>query len=81
MRTTLTLDDGVAARVEQLRRRFDRSAKDVINSALRAGLDARGTPTARRPYSTAAHDLGACLIGSLDDGASALEAGESRPLQ
>lgn len=81
MRTTLTLDDDVAARVEQVRRRSDRSAKDVINSALRAGLDAMETPADRGSYSTAAHDLGDCLIGSIDDVASALDAGQERPLR
>lgn len=37
MRTTLTLDDDVAARLERLRR--DRRFKDLVNEALRAGLD------------------------------------------
>ncbi len=37
MRTTLTLDDDVAARLERLRR--DRRFKDLVNEALRAGLE------------------------------------------
>lgn len=38
MRTTLTLDDDVAARLEALRQ-GRRSLKQVINDTLRAGLD------------------------------------------
>lgn len=39
MRTTLTLDDDVAVRVERLRRERDWPLKRVINAALRAGLE------------------------------------------
>lgn len=37
MRTTLTLDDDIAARLERLRK--GRRFKDLVNEALRAGLD------------------------------------------
>ena len=37
MRTTITLEADVAARLERLRR--TRPFKDVVNDALRAGLD------------------------------------------
>jgi hypothetical protein len=37
MRTTITLDPDVAARLERLRR--TRPFKDVVNEALRTGLD------------------------------------------
>jgi hypothetical protein len=37
MRTTITLEKDVAARVERLRK--DRPLKDLINEALRAGLE------------------------------------------
>ena len=37
MRTTITLEDDVAARLERLRK--DRRFKDLVNEALRAGLD------------------------------------------
>ena len=36
MRTTLTLDDDVAARLEQERRRRRSSFKDIVNDVLRA---------------------------------------------
>jgi len=39
MRTTLTLDDDVAAALERLRRTRNASLKDLVNEALRRGLD------------------------------------------
>lgn len=39
MRTTLTLEPDVAARLEQLRRSDNRSLKSLINELLRAGLE------------------------------------------
>ena len=38
MRTTLTLDSDVAARIERERRKRD-VPEDIVNQALRAGLD------------------------------------------
>jgi metal-responsive CopG/Arc/MetJ family transcriptional regulator len=37
MRTTVTLEEDVAARLKRLRK--DRPFKDLVNDALRAGLD------------------------------------------
>lgn len=39
MRTTLTLEQDVVARLEQLRRERNASLKAVVNEALRVGLD------------------------------------------
>ncbi len=39
MRTTLTLEDDVAARLEQMRKRKNISTKKIVNISLRAGLD------------------------------------------
>lgn len=39
MRTTLTLDDDNAVRLERLRKERDLSLKDVVNDAIRRGLD------------------------------------------
>jgi hypothetical protein len=44
MRTTITLDDDVAAELTELRNREQRGFKDVVNEALRAGLLAMQTP-------------------------------------
>src|SRR5262245_39488776 len=38
MRTTLTLDDDIAAILERLRKSRDASLKDLVNEALRRGL-------------------------------------------
>ncbi len=68
MRTTLTLDDDVAKRIERLRRERDLTLRDVVNSALRAGLDQLETPKrARKSHETKAVALGGCLVGSIDD--------------
>jgi hypothetical protein len=40
MRTTLTIDDDVAALLQQAVRETGRSFKEVVNEALRAGLTA-----------------------------------------
>ena len=73
MRTTLTLDKDVAAALERLRRRGDARYRDLVNDALRRGLqqirEAR-EPTA--PYSTPTSDAGICRVGSLDNVAEVL---------
>ena len=68
MRTTLTLDDDVAARLELERRRRGLSFKAILNDVLRAGLDAaRGPARKRAAFRTEGFDLGPSLVGSLDD--------------
>lgn len=47
MRTTLTLDDDVAAELERVRRAGSKTFKEVVNEALRAGLEALRTTTVR----------------------------------
>lgn len=41
VRTTITLDDDVAAQLRQLAKRTGRPFKDVVNEALRSGLSPR----------------------------------------
>jgi len=48
MRTTLTLENDVAAAIRAEARRSGRPLKRVVNEALRAGLAARKRPAARR---------------------------------
>lgn len=78
MRTTLTLDDDVAARLERLRAERGRTLKEVVNEALRLGLRALEEPIVpdAAPYRTPSESLGGCTIGSLDDVAEALAAAE-----
>ena len=68
MRTTLTIDDDVAAALERLRRSEDKSLKQVVNDTLRRGLEqqsVRAKP--RKPFRTRSVSIGRCLIGNLDD--------------
>lgn len=78
MRTTLTLDDDVAAQLRRLRKvRKEAKLKDLINEALRQGLKHLATPAGpRKPYHTAAVPLGRCLIGGIDDIAEVLAVAE-----
>lgn len=77
MRTTLTLDDDVAAQIRRLRKGSDASLKDVVNEALRLGLKLLAEPQAAGPpYRTPSSSLGGCLVGNLDDVADALALGE-----
>jgi Ribbon-helix-helix protein, copG family len=77
MRTTLTLDDDVAADVERLRKTRRQSLKQVVNDALREGLKQLTTPPPpRRPFRTKAVDLGECLLGNVDNVAEVLAVAE-----
>ena len=68
MRTTLTLDDDVAVRLQREQRRQRLPFKRLVNDLLRAGLDAAQTPRQRRtPFVTAGFSLGPSLVGSLDN--------------
>ncbi len=73
MRTTLTLDKDVAARLSQAARRRRQPLKTVVNDALRAGLAAIEQPPRRATaFRTKGLDLGPSLLGSLDDVAGVL---------
>jgi hypothetical protein len=73
MRTTLTLDNDVAAALERLRKSRDASLKDLVNEAMRRGLKEMTAPPKRRePFRTRSVDLGELLIPSIDDIAEVL---------
>ena len=68
MRTTMTLERDVAAKLEQMARKRRQSFKTIVNEALRAGLAILDRPSAPRPpFRTRGFDLGPSLVGSLDD--------------
>jgi predicted transcriptional regulator len=68
MRTTLTLDDDVAAAIERLRRARDASLKDIINEALRKGLsDLTTRPKQREPFKTKSVALGQLRLANVDN--------------
>ena len=68
MRTTLTLDDDVAASLERLRKTRKTGLKALVNEALREGLrQMQARPARRERFRTQAVDLGRLRIGSLDN--------------
>lgn len=77
MRTTLTLDDDVAALLKRVMARERKSLKEVVNMALREGLEQMGrSRSPATPYRTTPVSLGKCLVGSLDDVAEVLAVAE-----
>ncbi|MHB8521583.1 MAG: DUF2191 domain-containing protein [Limisphaerales bacterium] len=58
MRTTLTLDPDVAAMAKKGAAKLRKPFKEVINAALRAGLDAVLAPPPAKPYRTQPRPLG-----------------------
>jgi Ribbon-helix-helix protein, copG family len=77
MRTTLTLDDDVAAALERLRRSRELSLKVLVNEALRRGLkQLNKRPEQRHLFRTTAVALGHCRIGSVDNIADVLTLAE-----
>jgi hypothetical protein len=78
MRTTLTIDDDVAASLERLRKLRKERLKDLINEALRRGIkDMNARTKPREPFRTRAVALGQVRIGSLDNINEALAVTES----
>ena len=74
MRTTLTLDDDVAAKLKSEARRTSRPFRDVVNEMLRRGLNGRRAIAPREPFRVVARDLGEMRPGlSLDNIGDALE--------
>ena len=73
MRTTLTLDDDVAAILKRLTRTRHARLKDLVNEALRRGLaDLATPPTVRQQFRTTSVALGRCRTGTVDNVAAAL---------
>ena len=77
MRTTLAIDDDVAALLERISSSRKQSFKSLVNAALRHGLKEMATPPKPgKPCKTRAVPLGRCLVGSLDDISEALAVAE-----
>jgi plasmid stability protein len=74
MRTTLTLDDDVAAKLKAAARRSGRSFREIVNDVLRRGLATRQEPAPRDPFRVQTRDFGALRPGlSLDRIADLIE--------
>lgn len=79
MRTTLTLDDDVAARLHQLQQVTGEGFKSIVNQALRVGIQQLQSPPqgARQAYRTRPVSLGKCRLGDVVSVTQALAAAES----
>lgn len=74
MRTTLTLDDDVAAKLKAESRRAGRSFRDIVNETLRCGLAQRRAGSTRQVFKVTTRDLGNLRPGlSLDNIAELIE--------
>lgn len=76
MRTTLTLDDDLAQRLQDISRERDAAFKQVVNEAIRMGIDQMDRPVkARERFRIVPLDLGRCLF-PIDDIEAALDYAE-----
>jgi hypothetical protein len=74
MRTTLTLDDDVAAKLKAESRRAGRPFREIVNETLRRGLLSRRVSAQRQAFKIEARDLGDLKLGlSLDRVAELIE--------
>jgi hypothetical protein len=77
VRTTLTLDEDVAARLKAETRRTGQSFRQVVNECLRRGLLPSRAPSGRAVFKIHARDLGALRPGlTLDNIADLLDVAE-----
>ena len=76
-RTTLTLDDDIAAKLKAEARRTGLSMRDLVNATLRRGLTAPRPTKGLKPFRVMTRDLGALAPGlSLDNVQDLLEQAE-----
>jgi len=74
VRTTLTLEDDVAARLRAEARRTGRPFKTLVNEALRAGLMQKRLSRPKQPFTVESHNFGGLHPGvSLDNIGELLE--------
>jgi hypothetical protein len=74
MRTTVTLEEDVVAKLKAEMRRSGKSFKETLNEVLRRGLLPRKQSPSHAPFHVRARDLGELRPGlSLDDVAGLLE--------
>lgn len=66
MRTTLNLDEDVAARLAEIARRSGRSMSRVSNEVLRTGLRALQQPSPLTPYEPPRLETGRPLVDVTD---------------
>lgn len=80
MRTTLTLDDDVVAKLRAEMRRTNKSLKQTVNDLLRLGLNAARSASSKGRFVVEARDLGDTQPGvSLDNVGGLLDRLEQPP--
>lgn len=67
MRTTLTLDEDVAAKLHHEMTRTGAGMKEVVNTFLRRGLEAPRAEEIARPFAVQAQSMGLMPGVDLDD--------------
>jgi hypothetical protein len=82
MRTTLSLDHDVTIMLQMAQKKQKKSFKQVVNDALRAGLEQQRRPKrSTERFRTASAKLGRCLVGDIDDVAEVLAIAEGESLR
>jgi hypothetical protein len=76
MRTTLTLDADVAAKAKRAGAKLGKPFKEIINAALRIGLEEVLKPATAKPYRTQPRPMGLRQGLSYDNVAEMLAAAE-----
>ena len=79
MRTTLSIDDDVAALLQQAQKARTITFKQLVNEALREGLTRLNSPRETKPFHTNSTDLGACYYPNLDNVWEVLDDAERSP--
>jgi len=82
VRTTLTLDEDLAALIGRIRRERGIALKTIVNEAIRRGLQQMAAPQeSKRTIKTKSVALGDCLVGNIDDVAEVLANAEEESLR
>lgn len=77
MRTTITLEDDVAASLKRIGKGRGLKIKDLVNLALREGLKNLTMPSKKRTrFQTRSVNLGACRTANVDNIAEVLAVAE-----
>jgi predicted DNA-binding ribbon-helix-helix protein len=78
MRTTITLEDDVAASLKRLGKARRLKFKALVNLVLREGIKSLMAPVKKRSvFQTRSVDLGSCRIANVDNVAEVLAVAES----
>ena len=77
MRTTITLEDDVAAALKRLRKGRDLKFKALVNLVLREGIKSMMGPVKKRKsFQTRSVNLGSCRTANVDNVAEVLAIAE-----